>query len=96
MSIQGGQYVEGQTQGQPYGVEARGRSGPSLGRRDRGGKPFFLTSEFFTLVAMTAAILIAAAVADNFSAPQAWTLVAIVAATYIVSRGLSKSGRGRD
>jgi Na+/H+ antiporter NhaC len=36
--------------------------------------------------------VVAAAVADNFEAPRAWTLVAIVVGAYIVSRGLAKSG----
>ena len=39
-------------------------------------------------------MLIAAAQADNFDAPRAWTLVAAVAIGYRVSRGLAKSGSG--
>ena len=66
--------------------------GPS--RRGRREKPFFLTSEFLTMVAAIAAIGIAAAVADGFDAREGWTLITIVAAAYIVSRGLSKIGRG--
>jgi hypothetical protein len=62
--------------------------------RERRTKPFFLTSEFLTLVATVAAIAIAAAVADNFEAPRAWTLITVAAAAYIVSRGLSKINRG--
>ena len=71
-------------------------------RGDRAGgetKPFYLTSEFFTLVAGVAAILIAALIADNFGAPRAWLYVTILAAAYIVSRGLAKAGsreRSRD
>ena len=61
--------------------------------RDRDeSKPFFLTSEFWAAVAAVAAIVIAAAVADNFDAPRAWTLVAVVVGAYIISRGLAKSG----
>jgi hypothetical protein len=63
-------------------------------RAHRRAKPFFLTSEFLTLVAAIAAIAIAAAVADDFDAPRAWTLITIVSAAYIVSRGLSKINRG--
>jgi hypothetical protein len=63
-------------------------------RAHRRAKPFFLTSEFLTLLAAIAAIAIAAAVADNFDAPRAWTLITIVSAAYIVSRGLSKINRG--
>lgn len=55
-------------------------------------KPFFLTSEFLTFVLAAAGVLIAAAVADNFEAPRAWLIAAIVASAYIVSRGLAKAG----
>jgi hypothetical protein len=51
-----------------------------------------LTGEFWTMVVVVAATLIAAAVADNFDAPRAWWIVGVVAASYIVSRGLAKSG----
>jgi hypothetical protein len=62
-------------------------------------KPSFLTTEFYAMIGSIAAILVAAAQADNFDAPRAWTLVAAVAIGYMVSRGLSKSGsayRDRD
>ena len=62
-------------------------------RRSR-SKPFFLTSEFLTMLAAVAAVAIAAAIADGFDATRAWTLITILAAAYIVSRGLSKIGRG--
>ena len=55
-------------------------------------KPSFLTTEFYAFVASVAAILIAAAQADNFDAPRAWTLVAAVTIGYMVSRGLAKAG----
>ena len=58
------------------------------------GVPFFLTSEFLVLVAGTVAVLIAASVAENFEAPRAWTLVTVLVAAFILSRGLAKSGRG--
>ena len=70
-----------------------GWGGPDQSRRKR-AKPFFLTSEFLTMLAGIAAIAIAAAVADNFDTPRAWTLITVVAAAYIISRGLSKIGRG--
>ncbi len=44
------------------------------------------------MIAAVAAILIASAVADNFDAPRAWTLVAVVVSAYVVARGLAKSG----
>jgi hypothetical protein len=62
-------------------------------------KPSFLTTEFWAMIGVIAAILVAAAQADNFDAPRAWTLVAAVAIGYMVSRGLAKSGsdhRDRD
>src|SRR5215218_8443953 len=51
-----------------------------------------LTTEFWAMVGVIAATLIAAAVADNFDAPRAWVIVGFVAAAYIVSRGLAKVG----
>ena len=62
-------------------------------------KPSFLTTEFYAMVGAIAAILVAAAQADNFGAPRAWTLVAAVAIGYMISRGLAKAGseyRDRD
>jgi hypothetical protein len=62
-------------------------------------KASFLTTEFWAMIGVIAAILIAAQQADNFDAPRAWTLVAAVAIGYMVSRGLAKSGsdhRDRD
>jgi hypothetical protein len=51
-----------------------------------------LTTEFWAMVGVIVATLIAAAVADNFDAPRAWTIVGFIAAAYIVSRGLAKVG----
>ena len=53
--------------------------------RKRREKPFFLTSEFLTMIGV---------VAENLDARRAWTLITVAAAAYIVSRGLSKIGRG--
>jgi hypothetical protein len=55
-------------------------------------KPSFKTTEFLTMLGVVVAILIAAASAENFDAPRAWTLVAVVASAYMISRGLAKSG----
>ena len=63
------------------------------GRHDE-TKWALLTTEFWAMVVGIVAILIAAAVADNFDAPRAWLLVAIVATGYIVSRGIAKAGVG--
>jgi hypothetical protein len=51
-----------------------------------------LTTEFWAMLAVIVATLIAAAAADNFDAPRAWTILGIVATGYIVSRGLAKAG----
>ena len=55
-------------------------------------KVSFLTTEFWAMVGVIAALLVAAQQADNFDAPRAWTLVAAVAIGYMISRGLAKSG----
>ena len=52
-------------------------------------------------ISAAAAVLIAAAVADNLGARSAWWIVGVIASAYIVSRGLAKSGTshrapGRD
>ena len=73
-----------------------GRTGVTSARTSRvtrdETKPSFLTTEFYAFVASVAAVLIAAAQADNFDAPRAWTLVAALAVGYMVSRGLAKAG----
>jgi hypothetical protein len=51
-----------------------------------------LTTEFWAMLGVIVATLIAAAVADNFDAPRAWVIVGFVAAAYIVSRGFAKAG----
>lgn len=55
-------------------------------------KPFFLTSEFLTLLATIAAIAIAMAASDNFDSPRGFTLIAGLAAAYMIARGLAKAG----
>jgi len=50
-----------------------------------------LTTEFWAMVIVIIAILIAAAVSDTFGDRRAWLYVAIVATGYIVSRGLAKA-----
>jgi hypothetical protein len=55
-------------------------------------KNAFKTTEFFAMVAVNAAILVAAYVSDSLHDVRAWTLVAAVTIGYMVSRGLAKSG----
>ena len=62
------------------------------GRTTDETKSAFKTTEFFAMVGIIGAILIAAAVSDSFGDRRAWTLVAAVAIGYMISRGLAKSG----
>jgi hypothetical protein len=55
-------------------------------------KPFFLTSEFLTLVVAVVGVLVAAAIVDDFEARWAWTLVTALCAAYMLSRGIAKAG----
>lgn len=55
-------------------------------------KPFFLTSEFLTLVGTIAALAIAMAVSDVFDGNRGWTLITAIAAAYVLSRGIAKAG----
>ena len=50
------------------------------------------TTEFWAMVAVIAAVLVAAAVSDSLGDVRAWTLVSAVAIGYMLSRGLAKSG----
>ena len=50
------------------------------------------TTEFWAMVGIIVAILIASAVSDSLGDVRAWTLVAAVAIGYMISRGLAKSG----
>ena len=62
------------------------------GRTTDETKNAFKTTEFFAMVGIIGAILIASAVSDSFGDRRAWTLVAAVAIGYMISRGLAKSG----
>ena len=62
-------------------------------------KQAFKTTEFYTMVVVIVGILVCAAAikggdngTDEFIARQAWLYVAIVAAAYMISRGLAKAG----
>jgi hypothetical protein len=81
----------------------RARKGTSLnvsGRTSDETKASLKTTEFWAMVGLIAAILIASAVSDSLGDVRAWTLVAAVAIGYMISRGLAKSGtkyaRGDD
>jgi hypothetical protein len=51
-----------------------------------------LTTEFWAMLVLIAAVLIAAAVSDSLDDVRAWTLVTIIGAAYILSRGFAKMG----
>ena len=51
-----------------------------------------LTTEFWAMVVLIAAILIASAISDSLDDVRAWTLVAVVGTGYILSRGIAKAG----
>jgi hypothetical protein len=71
----------------------RSRSTPSVVRKQHDEtKPSFLTTEFYAMVGVIVAVLVAAKVSDSFGDVRAWTLVAAVAIGYMISRGLAKSG----
>jgi hypothetical protein len=55
-----------------------------------------LTTEFWAMVALIGAVLIAAAVSDSLDDIRAWTLVTVIGAAYIVSRGIAKAGSERN
>jgi hypothetical protein len=50
------------------------------------------TTEFFAMVGVIAAILIATWASYSLNDVRAWTILAAVAIGYMVSRGLAKSG----
>jgi hypothetical protein len=51
-----------------------------------------LTTEFWAMLIGAGVLLIAAAASDSFDDNRAWTLVTIVVAAYILSRGVAKAG----
>jgi hypothetical protein len=61
-------------------------------KRHEETKPSFLTTEFYAMVGVIVAVLIAAKVSDSLDDVRAWTLVSAVAIGYMLSRGLAKSG----
>jgi hypothetical protein len=62
------------------------------GRTSDETKHALKTTEFFAMVGVIGAILIASWVSDSLNDVRAWTLVAAVAIGYMISRGLAKSG----
>jgi len=75
------------TSGGSHGVG----DGPS---RRSGGLP--IPTEAIVFAVLTAALLIAGALADNFDSPAVWTNITLLGLAYILSRGLVKRGHGDD
>ncbi len=82
------------------GTESRTRSPDRVSRLKTETKQAFKTTEFWAMVGVIVAILVSAAAikggdtggTDEFIARNAWLYVSIVAAAYIISRGLAKAG----
>ena len=55
-----------------------------------------LTTEFWAMVVLIFVILIAAAVSNSLNDVRAWTLVTVIGAAYILSRGIAKAGAGHS
>jgi hypothetical protein len=53
-----------------------------------------LTTEFWAMLLLSAILLISAAISDSFDDNRAWTLVTIIIAAYVLSRGFAKAGTG--
>jgi hypothetical protein len=53
-----------------------------------------LTTEFWAVLIFAGVLMLAAAASDSFDDNRAWTLVTIVVAAYVLSRGIAKSGTG--
>src|SRR5215204_3830585 len=77
-----------------------GYKAEAMGERATGShdetKWALLTTEFWAMLGLIVATLIAAAVSDSLNDVRAWTLVTVIGAAYIVSRGLAKSGTDHD
>ena len=88
------------TRAQGAGASTGRTAGGVVRRLSTETKQAFKTTEFWAMVAVIVGILIAAAAikggdtggTDEFIARQAWLYVAIVAAAYVIGRGLAKSG----
>ena len=73
-----------------------GSSRPEMGVMTPHGRPgiyiypFWQRSEFWALTLVAIMIAIATAVEDGFPSQAGWTLITVLAAAYILSRGLAK------
>jgi hypothetical protein len=86
------------TAGEQARREPEGYRAEALGERATGlhdeTKWSLLTTEFWAMLVVIVAILIATAVSDSLNDTRGWLLVTVVATGYIVSRGIAKAGTG--
>ena len=66
------------------------RNGASAVRRVTETKAFYKTSEFMVMLA--AVIGVAVAMNKNLTAWHGWLLITVLAAAYMLSRGIAKAG----
>jgi hypothetical protein len=80
--------------GPDYAVldDVRRFDGGGLMRAVTETKPFFLTSEFFAVLAALVALAVTTASSDSLDAGLAWALAAGIVAAYVLGRGAAKSG----
>jgi hypothetical protein len=91
-------YPPAYDQGYGGGGHDRGAEAAAFARRHLRTpetKEFFKTSEFFVWALTFVAVLIAGAVSDNFDSWRVWLFATILSATYMLSRGIAKSGSRR-
>jgi Ca2+/H+ antiporter len=72
-----------------YKAEAAGQR--ATGTHDE-TKWALLTTEFWAMLGLILAVLIAAALSDSLDDVRAWTLVSVIGTGYILSRGIAKAG----
>ncbi len=84
------------TVGMPPQDEPRASSRPNAGVVTPHGRPgvyiypFWQRTEFWVMLLTSLAIMIATAIEDGFPAQAGWTLITVLGAAYILSRGLAK------
>jgi hypothetical protein len=82
-----------QARHEPEGYRAEALGERATGLHDE-TKWSLLTTEFWAMLLVIVAILIATAVSDSLNDTRGWLLVTVVATGYIVSRGIAKAGTG--
>jgi len=78
------------TQGRNYAT--RGPERAHVRRRWAETKPSFLTTEFYAMIALIVATIVAGESNNSWDDRWVWQVVGAIAIGYMVSRGLAKSG----